>query len=391
MPTRAVIITTGGGTGVFEQLTHRGGGSATLIEGRVPYSESQSIKLMGGRPDKLVSAEATRKLAMAAFEMAVAERVGDEPVVGLACSSILQRTPTEREGRVHYIYCALQTATKTISTTLVINDAKAIARSSTAELIRVFEERINVEMLLNLLAEGCGLSDSISHDHIHRVPGVTFSRQESTLQHPNLASLLYRNVHKIGFQLHQSGGKNILTPYDDSVASLILPGSFNPMHDAHLYMMQNADPSCSCDLEFSIQNVDKPNIDLIDLEKRILSVFDCAKPTASDPVRIWVTNMPTFVEKAQHFPLGTTFVVGMDTAKRIVDPKYAGPYSAVDDVFQERITSFIVFTRDVDDENQITTTGRGFPIEFLDRIVRVKDQEPHLIGMSSTAIRNARK
>src|SRR5262249_39710422 len=38
---------------------------------------------------------------------------------------------------------------------------------------------------------------------------------------------------------------------------------------------------------------------------------------------VWLTRAPTFLEKAALFP-GTTFVVGCDTADRLVEPRYYG-------------------------------------------------------------------
>ena len=65
----------------------------------------------------------------------------------------------------------------------------------------------------------------------------------------------------------------------------------------------------------SIANVDKPPLLMEEVEHR-LRQFAWHAP-------VWLTRAPTFAEKAALFP-GATFVVGSDTAIRIVDPAYYG-------------------------------------------------------------------
>jgi nicotinic acid mononucleotide adenylyltransferase len=107
----------------------------------------------------------------------------------------------------------------------------------------------------------------------------------------------------------------ICTPVSAPRPSLLLPGSFNPLHDAHckladLAAAQFGQPAA---FELSIVNVDKPPLARDDIECR-LRQFSGRAP-------IWLTRAPTFVEKAQLFP-GVVFVVGADTAARILSPRY---------------------------------------------------------------------
>ena len=64
--------------------------------------------------------------------------------------------------------------------------------------------------------------------------------------------------------------------------------------------------------EICVSNVDKPRLNYLALQHRI-SQFDAATP-------VWLTDTPTFVEKARAFP-GVTFVVGIDTLIRIGSAK----------------------------------------------------------------------
>ena len=335
-PTKAVLYITGGGTEVLPMLLKRGGGSATILSARIPYANSETVELLGGTPDKFVSEETTRKLAMAAYQKALALRTGDEPVVGVACSSSLQKTPEEREGRIHYVYAALQTGYKTVSLSLTLDPGhftwewQGQPIKPTAYDIREWEERINAEMVLYLLAEGCGITDLTP---VHKKIVRRSSQRTSCEFFPEflaggIKALLY--VPGVGFTLPVS---------EADYPMYMLPGSFHPAHPGHEEMAQEAEKfGGTCDFELSIRNADKPLLDFISLEERLLTVGNR---------RVWVTNAPTFVEKAKLFP-GTTFVVGWDTAIRIVNPKYAGSVDDVVSAFEATDTQFLVFGREVD-------------------------------------------
>ncbi len=95
----------------------------------------------------------------------------------------------------------------------------------------------------------------------------------------------------------------------------LMPGSFNPLHDGHTQLARVAAARLShpVDFELSIQNVDKPNLTLDDVERRT-QLFPDATP-------LWLTRAATFEQKAKLFP-NCTFVVGYDTAVRMLDLKY---------------------------------------------------------------------
>jgi hypothetical protein len=60
-------------------------------------------------------------------------------------------------------------------------------------------------------------------------------------------------------------------------------------------------------------NVDKPPLDMKLVQHRLAQFARRAT--------VWVTRAPTFVAKARLFP-GAVFVVGADTAERLVAPRY---------------------------------------------------------------------
>jgi hypothetical protein len=97
--------------------------------------------------------------------------------------------------------------------------------------------------------------------------------------------------------------------------AVILPGSFNPLHAAHLQLAEVAAKRLGhpAAFELSVANVDKPPLSREEIERR-LRQFAGRAP-------VWLTRAPTFVEKARLFP-GVVFVVGADTAARILSPRY---------------------------------------------------------------------
>ncbi len=128
----------------------------------------------------------------------------------------------------------------------------------------------------------------------------------------------------------------------DSPGKLVFPGAFNPLHDAHRQMAALAEDllGASVEFEISIENVDKPPLELREIKQRVEQF---------EPQRtIWLTRAPTFVEKSEIFP-GATFVVGADTIARIAAPRYYGHDVAAAERAVEAIAAagcrFLVFGR----------------------------------------------
>ncbi|MBL8152357.1 MAG: hypothetical protein JNN15_20725, partial [Blastocatellia bacterium] len=105
---------------------------------------------------------------------------------------------------------------------------------------------------------------------------------------------------------------------------IVLPGSFNPLHEGHKKLAAAAQKVLSKPLlfELSVKNVDKADISREEVFARIVQFQTYAN--------IAVTYAPRFVQKAEIFP-GATFTIGFDTAERIVSPKY---YSSKEDMIE---------------------------------------------------------
>jgi hypothetical protein len=123
---------------------------------------------------------------------------------------------------------------------------------------------------------------------------------------------------------------------------ILLPGSFNPLHFAHERLLTVAAEHVAGEaaLEMSVTNVDKPALAESEVRRR-LHQFGWRHT-------VWITRAPTFVEKAKLFP-AVTFVIGADTAERLIAGKYyeegeTGMLAALDTI-RKRGCQFLVFGR----------------------------------------------
>lgn len=172
---------------------------------------------------------------------------------------------------------------------------------------------------------------------------------------------------------------------------LVLAGSFNPLHDGHLAMLNAAKKMVNrpAYFEISIENVDKPRLSKGELHKRATQISDKGES-------LIVTSAPRFTEKSSLIP-GATFVIGMDTYIRLMDGRYypdhvAGDHSAVEnslDLIDENGCRFIVAGR-VDDRNQFRSLHDidfEVPRRFRDMFTELTEAQ-FRSDLSSTEIRN---
>jgi hypothetical protein len=126
--------------------------------------------------------------------------------------------------------------------------------------------------------------------------------------------------------------------------------------------------------------VDKPELPQVEVERRVAQ-FEEVGP-------VWLTRAATFAEKAALFP-GVAFVLGWDTAVRLVDPAYYGGTAERDSAFRTLIGSgcrFVVGGR-VDDAGTFHVWDReAIAKEFADLFVVLSERE-FRVDVSSRALR----
>lgn len=305
-PHRGVFHITGGGSMMLPDLLKVPGASGTVIEATIPYAESSLSSLLGSAPDQACSAETARDLAMCAFLRAKDLEPGQDRF-GFAITASL-RTVQQKKGE-HRAYFALQTYSHTYTWSLRL--AKGLRN-------RQEEER--------LLADVCLAEFARAFDLAYPRPALT----DEDVLHANIAE---SDDH---LQALLVGKRQIVGRRRPKA---IFPGAFNPIHDGHRRMAAVAARRLGTDVayEICIRNVDKPPLNFYDMRQR---------RTQFDEGEVWLTNTPTFVEKARAFG-AVTFVVGTDTVSRIADPKYYedGALNEAIDELSDVGCRFLVFGR----------------------------------------------
>jgi hypothetical protein len=162
----------------------------------------------------------------------------------------------------------------------------------------------------------------------------------------------------------------------------LLPGSFNPLHPGHttLAAVASARLRVPVHFELSVANVDKPGLPPEEIKKRVAQ-FATVGP-------VWVTRAATFIEKATIFP-GAAFVLGWDTAIRLIDPAYYGGTAERDSALRMMLAAgcrFVVGGR-VDEAGAFRVWDRdAIADEFADLFVVLAESE-FRVDVSSRALR----
>jgi hypothetical protein len=292
-PYRYVLAVTGGGASAVAALLSVPGGSRTVLEAVVPYHERALVEFLGRAPDQFCSAETARALAARAAARARWLAPG-EAVAGAGCTASLATDRPKRGD--HRFHLAVDTGGQTLTCSLTLTKG---ARD------RAGEEEVLGAVLLNALAEAFGMPE---HVEVPLLPGEEV-RADRAATVGALAALMRGEVGAVCVEADgqvRAGGP---------APPLLVPGAFNPMHAGHWGLAEVGTRLAGqvAAFELSVTNVDKPPLGPEELRRR-LGQFTWRAP-------VWLVRAPTFVGKARLFP-GTTFVVGADTAERVLAPRY---------------------------------------------------------------------
>ena len=387
---KGVLYLTGGGLSALGMLSSHGGMSNTLRSSRVCYAQKDSIEVFGCKPDHFVDEIAARQLAAAAFSHAL--RVRDDGlnatnVFGVGCTSKLSVGRNERAGRTHEIYGAVMDAWTTYTVSVTLPGGPD----------RHFEEMINAKLILNLVAVGKRLYDlpTIRLDGFCCTEFVTLEYIGDLcnihhLNHDHMVSMLTGDRAWIAYQGNVNNNRvPIPGPLytETPPTQALFPGRWRPKHEGHEGIRRKAESLLKMPVsyELSLFNADKPPLDH-------KSILETIRQFAQEDCWLVLTKAPTFVEKARIFP-NSWWVMGQDTASRLVLPKYYGGMRGLFgmmDELDELGAKFLVFGRADGDEFK-TLFNERWPHSRVERFwgdhAQVVPEEEFRIDVSSTQIR----
>ena len=160
--------------------------------------------------------------------------------------------------------------------------------------------------------------------------------------------------------------------------SLILSGSFNPLHEGHVELLKASSKEFKKNplFEISIKNVDKSEINFNDLMDRINQFRSLGK--------LVVTNSEKFEEKSKIFK-ESIFVIGYDTALRLVDNKYYNDdFRKSLKIIEKNNCSFLVSGRFI---NKKYNKPNNINFEGYDYLFDILSEEKFRLDISSTELR----
>jgi hypothetical protein len=294
---KAALAITGGGSGAVAELLRVPGGSRLLIEAQVPYDELALATFLGVAPTQACSSDTAIAMARSVWAHAARLVPAGTDLVGIgATAALVSDRPRKGEHRFHIAF------TNSACT------AHCTGVMAKGRRDRAAEEDLVSRAIVLWLSYACGIAAPSPRSLLDTDEYFTETVVATV---DTIDQLVAGELDRVTVQ---PDGQMILSAPPPLV---LLPGSFNPLHAGHMLLARAAEElkQQPAAFEISVTNVDKPPLAGETVRQRL------AQFAWKSPVEL--TRAPTFLEKSRLFP-GTTFVIGADTAERLIAPRYYG-------------------------------------------------------------------
>lgn len=339
---RFIFGVTGGGSTALSYLMSQFGASNTIVEFNCTYAcESTREYVQPANIGSFASLDTAKKLAFASLKRChvllttlspdIASLIKLNGAVGIGATASLA-SKTWKRGE-HRIFIALTMNGKEI--TFSLNLFKGVEGSPFRT--REQEDDLCGKLIVCITAYECGLLDNTSLREFMMANGLdekdTLVIGDVTVKN-SLEDLLAGNSENV-LCIPSTDGKlslitnvplDLLGKYAEQKPKIVaLPGSFNPLHDAHeaalrdsIAILRQQKPSTNLQglFELSVFNVDKPPLGITDLAAQLEHFRVQSFP-------VFLTKTSRFIDKARAYP-GMYYVIGVDTLIRLLDPEYTG-------------------------------------------------------------------
>lgn len=363
-PTKIVLEFAGAGSMALAWLHSIGGSSRTVLEATDRYAAASLVDLLQFKAEKFVSRGVAMAMATAAYQRAQTLAEPGSLLAGIGCTATIATDRTKRGE--HRCWVAAYSPAGLLTLELQLTKGRRD---------RVEEEQLVSRLILQAIAETCGVDQSLV------APLTDLAVEETIVKNLEPVDLLDQLLAQAVQTVTLSPNGHLLA--DERVEqAVMLSGSFNPLHQGHRQMAEIAAKKLDRSLYFELPliNADKSPIEPAEALRRGAQFLDYAP--------LLYTGAPLFKQKAQIFP-NTVFIVGYDTAARLVEPRFYNHNPAQMQAAFEQIRAagcrFFVAGR-LKNGRFLTWQDLNLPTELHDLFDGTTEQE-FRVDVSSTELR----